>query len=391
MGYVGRLRRWSAAVTAAAAFGVGSGLAAGVIAGPATPAWAAAEAPVIKITTGEVRAKVGEKARVGYSLENKGTTVLPANTVTITLRTPANAVIDPADNPGCVVGAGGTAVSCHPGGAIPAGKAVGGRIDITMKTAGQGSGDISVKPGASRDTFVVTAVGGPTPSATSRPASPTARPSKTTSVSVSETPGIPDQTMAPPEAGNGAIPQATSDPKTTNASNGGGMPLGFWVGIVAIVGALGLVGSLFYFRRKDRDEPDTGMHPVVPAPDGYPGGGGGGYGPASSYDQRGQSSYGQPSYGQPSYGQSAYGQSAYGQESYGQAQHQPPQPYAQPPGAYPQAGPTQVINSGGLAGQAPGAPTQIIQPQGGAAPVDGAPQPGAGNDQTVTFRRPDSL
>lgn len=319
MGDVRAIRRLPAAVATAAALGA-SALAAALVA--PGPAWAA-DPLKIKVDTPVVQGKIDDKVTVRFTVENS--TDLPIAGLTVDVLAPGNAIIDPADNPTCTIGSAGRAASCHSNASLAAKKSAKGGIVLTVKSAGQAAGRVSVRTGNS-DNFAVRTIGGPTPTASTK----TPKPSK--GASATDTFAPPDETMAPPVAGNGAIPQSTTEQATTNTS-GGGRSMGFWIGIVAIVGALGLVGSLFYFRRKDRDDPDTGMHPVVPAPTGFPAAG-----------------YGQPqTYGQP--------------DSYGQ-----PQTYGQP---------TQVINP--AFGQPPAGPTQIVNP---------GPPPGAA-DQTITFQRPD--
>lgn len=343
------LRHWIATAGAVAAAGV---LVTTV--GFAPPAGAAVAGLEIK-TTREVQGKVGDKVAVGFEVTNRSKIDAPANDVIITIQAPGNAQLDPADypQPRCGQISGGRTVNCHPGGPIAAGKSVQGSFKIVLKTAGNGNGRVAVKPGSSNDAFGVQVTGGPSPTATK---SPTARASRSQTAAPTDTAG--DQTIAPPEAGNGAVPLAEDPPKTTKTS--GGMSFGFWVGIVAIVAALGLVGSLFYFRRKDRGEPDTGMHSIVPAPAGYQPGGG--YAPAAP------TVYGSPPAGQGDYGQGGYGQGGYAQGGHAQGGH--PQQGVYPPAGYPPApapGPTQVIN--------PGA----------------AQSPPPSNDQTVMFRRPEDM
>ncbi|WP_426510891.1 hypothetical protein ACPPVO_09735 [Dactylosporangium sp. McL0621] len=321
------MRRWSAAAGAVAAFGVG------LIAFAATPAWAADQLE-LKVANANVQGKVGDKVQVGFTIKNN--TKQPITGLTVVVTAPGNAVLEAGDNPGCAVGGAGHAATCRSNGTLAAGKSANGAIALTVKTAGQAAGRIAVE-GGNADNFQLRAVG-PTPSATTKSAKPT----KTSSLSASETPGLTEEgSFAVPEAGNG-VAIATTDAGTNKTSgSGGGMGLGLWVGIIAIVGALGLIGSLFYFRRRDRSEPDTGMHPVVPAPQGFYGG------PAPT-------TYGSPP--PPAYGAP------------------PPQTYGPP------AAQTQMINPN--FGGAPGGPTQIIQPD---------PNAGPGDDRTVTFRRPDDL
>ncbi|WP_433217122.1 hypothetical protein ACQP00_09070 [Dactylosporangium sp. CS-047395] len=319
------MRRWSVAAGAAAVLGVG------MIGVAATPAWAA-DPLQIKVSDGSVQGKVGDKVQVRFTIKNN--TKQPIANVTVVVTAPANAVLEQGDNPGCAIGSAGRAASCK-GGTLAAEKSGSGAITLTVKTAGQAGGRIAVEHG-NADNFALRATGGPTPSATKT----TAKPTKTSTLNASDSPTLTgDETFAPPEAGNGVAIQPTSDQAVRNTSGtGGGLGFGLWVGIIAIVGALGLIGSLFYFRRKDRNEPDTGMHPVVPGPSGYPGGPG---------------AYAPPP--QPT--------------TYGSPQ---PTTYGNPAAA------TQMINPnfGAQPGAQPG-PTQVIRP--GAA------------EQTVVFRRPDDL
>ncbi|WP_433057830.1 hypothetical protein [Dactylosporangium sp. CS-033363] len=317
------MRRWSVAAGAAAVLGVG------MIAVAATPAWAA-DPLEIKVDN-SVQGKVGDKVQVRFTIKNN--TKQPIANVTVVVQAPGNAVMEAGDNPGCQIGSAGRGASCK-GGTLAADKSGNGAITLTVKTAGQATGRIAVEHGNAGN-FALRATGGPTPSATKTSAKPT----KTSTLNASDSPTLSgDETFAPPEAGNGVAIQATSDQAARNTSgSGGGLGFGLWVGIIAIVGALGLIGSLFYFRRKDRDEPDTGMHPVVPGPHGYPGGPGA-YAPPPQ-----PTTYGSP---QPA--------------TYGN----------------------------------PGAATQMIQPNFGAQP---GPQSGPTQvirpaaDQTVVFHRPDDL
>jgi hypothetical protein len=370
------MRRWCAAAGAAAVVGVG------LVTVAATPAWAAD--PLELRIDNSVQGKVGDKVQVRFTVKN--VSKAPVNGLVVGVTAPNNAVLDAGDNPGCTVGGGGHAASCRSNAALAADKSVSGSIVLVVKTAGQANGRMAVEHGNAAN-FALRAVGGPSPSVTKT----TAKPSKTSSLSASETPGLADDaSFAPPDAGNGVNIQPTVAQNANRTSSGGGMSLGLIVGIVAIVGALGLIGSLFYFRRKDRSEPDTGMHPVVPAPDGYPpspgygqpstyGQPGGGYGQPNSYGQ--PSSYGQPNdYGQPGgYGQSGAqpGGSTYGEPtSYGQ-----PSAYGSPAAA------TQMINPS-FGGPPPASgPTQVIPP----GPPDPDPKAPTGNDRTVVFRLPDGL
>lgn len=352
MGDVRGLRRWGAAVATAAVVGAPA-ITAGLLAGTATPAWAASLLEV-RVDDPGVQGKVGDSVTVGYHVKNNTDTEAPANAITITVSAPANALIAPGG--GCIPGPAGHAATCRLSASIPPKRSAGGQVTLTLRSGGQGTGRIHVQPGNSSDSFVVRVAPGPGASAGRSPTAP----SQTDSASASDQPSLPDETMAPPQAGNGAIPQSGTDPATTKTSDGGGLSVGFWIGIVAIVAALGLVGSLFYFRRKDRDEPETGMHPVVPAPDGFPGGG-----------QGTPTTYGRPA---------GYGQ-----------------PYVAPPGAFHQPEPTQIGNPGGFGGP-PSAPTQIVNPEGLGGPAAGptqiidpraVPPPPVGDDRTVTFRRPE--
>ncbi|HTJ37690.1 MAG TPA: hypothetical protein VL738_31040 [Dactylosporangium sp.] len=313
MGDVRGLRRWSATVATVAAVGVGTFAGAVALAGPA---WAA---DIFKVTVQPERleGKVGEKATLQFSVENISKE--PATGLTVMLTTPGNATADPADNPGCEVGPGGRTVTCRSNGTLGPGKSGGGRFTMKLNRAGSGNGSVRVANGKGAG-FNLRVTGGPS-----------ATPTKKSSASASETPALGDETLAPPEAGGQVIVPSTEG-ATSRTSDSGGLSFGFWVGIVAIVGALGLVGSLFYFRRKDRQEPDTGMHPVVPGP-------GGGYGPAQP------TTYGSPA------APTTYGS--------------PHGSFPPPVDPYQQGGATQIINPGG-----PG-------------------QPPPGNDQTVTFRRPE--
>ncbi|MEV8512452.1 hypothetical protein [Dactylosporangium sp. NPDC051484] len=330
MGEIRRLGRWGAAVATVAAVGVGSFAGIALV---ATPAWAA-DTLEIKVD-GNVQGKVGDKVPIRFVVKNG--TKEPVAGLTVTVQAPSNAIIDPADNQNCTVGAGGRAASCHSNGTIAPDKTVSGQIVLTAKTAGQGKGQMRVEKG-NADNFTLRTTGGPTPSRSST------RSSNAASPAANESPSLSNETMAPPEAGNGVAVQPTTAPATNRASDSDGKSAGFWIGIVAIVGAvLGLVGSLFYFRRKDRRDPDTGMHPVVTAPAGFP-----------------PSVPGQPTtYGSPVAA-----------------------PQVADPGGFgpPPSGPTQVITPG-FGGQ-PSGPTQVIDPNGpGQSP--------GGGDQTVIFKRPE--
>jgi len=248
------LRRWGAAVAVAAM--AGAFVAAG-------PAWAADKVE-IKVE-GSVQVKAGEDIPVRYEINNDTKVNLAADDVAVTVRVPANATFNAAKSPNCQAGAGGQGAVCRPG-AVAAGRKLTAGFVVTGKTAGQGAGGVQLKPGNSSANFVVRVVGGPTPTASGK--SPSAKASASKSAGA-EPPGATEE-AAPPVAGNGVNPEAltTTDTAKQNASESSGLGLGVWVGIIAIVGALALIGSLFYFRHKDKNEPDTGMHPIVPMPPG---------------------------------------------------------------------------------------------------------------------------
>ncbi|WP_330186305.1 hypothetical protein KZZ52_09095 [Dactylosporangium sp. AC04546] len=319
MGNLRALRRWSATAAAVAALGVPVGAIALAI-----PAQAAASGLDIKVTNSNIQGKPGDKVSVGFQVTNRGREEAKGDEVIVAITVPSQAQLDPADySDNCGQINGGRAVRCRLGKDIPAGKSAGGSFKFVLKTGGNGQGAVAVQPGNANDRFTVRVSG----------ASPSKTPSGKASSSAAAEPTV---EAAPPEAGNGAIPQA-EDPPKRKTSDSGGLSFGFWVGIFAIVAALGLVGSLFYFRRKDKREPDTGMHPVVPAPGGL-------HRPPTP------TTYGSPqgNYGSP---QGGYG---------------PPQGGYEPPGYG-------------------GAPTTVINP--GYPPP---PQQG-GNDQTVIFRRPGDI
>jgi hypothetical protein len=329
-------RRWRAAVATAVAVGVGTFAGAALLAGPA---WAAEGVKIVDVQQPQP-GKVGDTVTVSFGLRNVSDKTPVAN-LRVTVQAPGNAVVEAGG--GCQVGQGGRVAVCEQAGTLGPGKTVNRSVQLTIKSAGNGGGRLTVSEGTKPlDTagFSIRATGA------NASASATKKPSKGPSGSVSDEPSLPEGTLAPPVAGNGAIPQSDAAANRTS-SDGGGLSAGFWIGIVAIVGALGLVGSLFYFRRKDRDEPDTGMHPVVPAPGGYPGGPGGGFGAVQP------ATYGTP------------------------AAPPPYQSFPPPQDPFQSGGPTQVVHPGGY-----GAPTQIVNP-------GGPGQPPPGNDQTVTFRRPD--
>jgi hypothetical protein len=200
---------------------------------------------------GGVQGKAGEKKAVGFQVTNHGKVA-----VTVVVRVGvrgSTAQIESAES--CNVAATGTAATCQ----LKAGGSATGSIQILLRTAGESEGSITAsiagqqatdpKPGNNVDTFKVRVTGA------------SASPSKSTRASRSATAeptgGASDEVIAPPEAGNGAIPQ--DEANKTPVKDESGLSFGFWVGVVAILAALGLVGSLFYFRRKDRLEPDTGV------------------------------------------------------------------------------------------------------------------------------------
>ncbi|MGI5244406.1 hypothetical protein [Dactylosporangium sp. CA-139066] len=326
-------RRFGAAIIAtAAAVGVGTFGGAALLAGPA---WAAEGVKIVDVKQ-PPPGKVGDTVTVSFGIRNVSDKTAVSNLL-LAVQAPANAVAEASN--GCDVVQGGR-LRCALGDLGP-GKTLNGAVSLTIKSPGNGSGRLTVSDGVRPlDTagFAVRAAG---PNAS---ASATKKPSKGPSGSVSDEPSLPDETLAPPVAGNGAIPQSNDAAPARTTSDSGGMSAGFWIGIVAIVGALGLVGSLFYFRRKDRNEPDTGMHPVVPAP-------AGGFGA-----------------GQPS--------------TYGTPAAPPPYQSFPPPQDPYQAGATQIVQPGGFGAAPPSGPTQIINP-------GGPGQPPAAGDQTVTFRRPE--
>ncbi|WP_432987358.1 hypothetical protein [Dactylosporangium sp. CA-233914] len=318
------MRRWSAAASAVAIVGVGT------LALTATPAWAA-DPLEIKVDN-SVQGKVGDKVTVRFVVKNNSKQ--PVEDVTVLVQAPSNAVMDPDNNPGCAVGGAGRGATCRYA-SIAADKSAGGQVVLIVKSAGQANGRVSVEHG-NADNFALRATGGPSATASSKSPKPT----RSSGASASAEPTIADDgTFAPPQAGNGVAIEPTTAPTTTRTGgDGGGLSTGLWVGIAAIVGALGLIGSLFWFRRKDRNEPETGMQPAVPAPGGFPMN----YGPAQP------TTYGTPAT-----------PTTYGSPAAGATQMIPPVSSAPPPG-----------------------PTQIIPP--------GQP-PQGGGDQTVMFKRPDDF
>ncbi|MEV0127249.1 hypothetical protein AB0H83_02095 [Dactylosporangium sp. NPDC050688] len=252
----GRSARHDAAhrriAAAALAVAVGAGLAGALVA--ARPAHAVTtEADIeAKVRDGSIQGKAGEKASVGYQVENHGKIDVA---VAITIRVPGNAQIESAGS--CTVADSRTAATCQA--TLKAGASANGSIRLLLRSGGEGEGTISARfaanqkvtdprPGNNDDKFKLRVTGA------SASASKSTRASRSASA---EPTGTSDEVIAPPEAGNGAIPRA--DPTTKPVSDSGGLGFGFWIGVIAIVAALGLVGSLFYFRRKDRLEPDTGV------------------------------------------------------------------------------------------------------------------------------------
>lgn len=332
----GAAHRRIVAAALAAAFG-GGALGTLVAVQPALAATAEADIEA-KVGDGSIQGKAGEKTSVGFQVENHGKIDVA---VVVTIRVPGNAQIESAGS--CAVAGNRTAATCQA--TLKAGASANGSIQLLLRSGGEGEGTVVArlaanqrvtdpKPGNNDAKFKLRVTGGS--------ASPT--PSKSTRASRSasaEPTGTSDEVIAPPEAGNGALPR--EEPTAKPVSGGGGLGFGFWIGVVAIVAALGLVGSLFYFRRKDRLEPDTGVfqrpnigqdNPTSVITPGVYGA------PAASPYQSG-----------PGYGQGAPG----GSNVYGA----PPAP----PAGFPPAAPPP-----------PGVP----------------PAPGA-NDQTILMRRPDDL
>ena len=247
-----RMRARRGISAAALAVAVGAGMfGALAVTGPAQAA--PAEADIEVRADDSAQGKAGEKANVGFEVENLDDDDDVA--VVVTIRAPANAQIESA-NP-CKVVPNRTAATCQ--GTLKHGQKLKGTIRLVLRTGGDSEGSIVArlaagqrvsdpKPGNNDAKFKVKVTGGsPTPSKSTRASqSASADPAATST-----------EEIAPPEAGNGAIPR--EEPKTTPVKDEGGLSFGFWIGVVAIVAALGLVGSLFYFRRKDRLEPDTGV------------------------------------------------------------------------------------------------------------------------------------
>ncbi|MEV6928551.1 hypothetical protein AB0M46_29245 [Dactylosporangium sp. NPDC051485] len=255
------MRRLSAAVATAAAVGVGAVAGAALL---APPAWAAEG---LKVTIGNpvLQGKVGDKVNLEFGVTNVSdkTTV---QAMVITVQVPNNAVIEQAPD-SCEL-RGGRAVVCTDKGDLGPHKTAKGQVTITIRSPGNGSGRVGARDATHQDAadFQIRAAGGPSPSASGK------KPTKQASADPSQQPSLTDETLAPPQAGNGVVVQS-DQPAAAKGGGGdsGGRSAGFWIGIGAVVAALGLVGSLFYFRRRDKLEPDTGMHPAVPAADGFPG------------------------------------------------------------------------------------------------------------------------
>jgi hypothetical protein len=337
---------WVAATVAASGFG------SLVVAQPAHAATAEADIEA-RVGNGNLQGKAGAKVAVGYQVTNHGKIDVG---VTVTIQVPQPfAEIESAA--GCAVGANRRAASCQL--TMKAGASANGSVQIVLRAAGEGDGGIVAKlsnqkitdPKPSNDSarFKVRVTGAS--------ATPSASKSTRASRSASADPaGTSDEIIAPPEAGNGAIPR--DEPKTEVTNKSGGLSFGFWIGVVAIVAALGLVGSLFYFRRKDRLEPDTGVFNL----------------PAVGHDNPTSvitpGVYGSPAAPAPAF-QNAQ---QYGGQSYGQG-FQPGQGALGGPSVY----------------GAPAAPP-AGPPLSGPPPVGppSAPAPSA-NDQTIIMRRPDDL
>jgi hypothetical protein len=240
-----------AAVALAAAFG-GGALGTLVVAQPAHAAPAEAD---IEVKAGSgVQGKAGDKSRIGFQVTNHGK-VNAAVVVVVTV--PENVQIESAG--ACPVAGNRRSATCTT--TLRGGGSANGSLQLVLRSGGEGEGTVTAnlapnqevtdpKRGNNTDAFKIRVAGGS--------ASPA--PSKSTRASRSasaEPTGTTDEVLAPPQAGNGAIPRA--EPTTKPVSDSGGLGFGFWIGVVAIVAALGLVGSLFYFRRTDRLEPDTGV------------------------------------------------------------------------------------------------------------------------------------
>ncbi|WP_327005544.1 hypothetical protein OHA72_63065 [Dactylosporangium sp. NBC_01737] len=312
-----------------------------------------------KIGNNTIQGKAGAKTSIGFQITNHGKVDVG---VTITIQVPANTEIESAGN--CNVGGNRRAASCQV--TMKASASVNGSVQVVLRTAGEGNGSVVAKlsanqkvtdpkPGNDSEGFRVRVTGAS--------ATPSASKSTRASRSASADPtGTSDEVIAPPEAGNGAIPR--EDPKTPVSSDSGGLSFGFWIGVVAIVAALGLVGSLFYFRRKDRLEPDTGVFNLPTAGHDHP----------TSVITPGV--YGSPAAPAPA-GPAFQSAQNYGGQGYGQS-FQPGQGAPAGPSVY------------GAPAAPPIAPPIGSRPAG--PPVGPPPASGPGaNDQTIIMRRPDDL
>jgi hypothetical protein len=335
-----------------AAAGVAAAIASGgfgalVIAQPAHAATLEADIET-KVGNGNIQGKAGAKTAIGFQVTNHGKIKVA---VAITIRVPGNTQIESAGD--CAVGGNRTTAACAK--ALEPGQSVTESVQVVLRTAGEGNGVVDSKittqkvsdpkPGNNAAAFKIRITGAS--------ATPSASKSTRASHSASADPAsTSDEDIAPPEAGNGAIPR--DEPKTTVSKDSGGLSFGFWIGVVAIVAALGLVGSLFYFRRKDRLEPDTGVFNL----------------PTAGRDQA--TSVITPSvYGSPAAPAGAAFQSGQG---YGQGF---PAGHGAPGGS----------NVYGVPPAPPAGPPMAGPPAAGFPP---APAPGA-NDQTIIMRRPDDL
>ncbi|MET7426271.1 hypothetical protein [Dactylosporangium sp. NPDC005555] len=341
-----RIARGVASLGVVAAVAVG-GSGSLLVARPAHAATAEVDIEA-KMSGNNFQGKVGAKVSVGYQIINHGNVDVAVN---VAIRVPQNTEIESAG--ACQVAGNRRTATCQLP-KVARGSSAGNTIQVVLRTAGDGDGGSVVarlapnqgandpKDSNNKDDFKIRVA--------AASATPSASKSTRSSRSASADPtGTSDEVVAPPEAGNGAIPR--EDPTKAPVSSSGGLGFGFWVGVVAIVAALGLVGSLFYFRRKDRLEPDTGVFHLPPMP--------GNDNPTSVIAP---GVYGSPAAG-PGFQGSPGGPSVYG------APAGAPPPPAFPPPAFP--------------------PPAFPPPAG---PPAGAPGPGPGaNDQTIIMRRPDDL
>ncbi|MEV4511880.1 hypothetical protein AB0K00_23285 [Dactylosporangium sp. NPDC049525] len=339
---------WVAVAVAAGGFG------SLVVAQPAHAATAEADVEA-RVGGNTVQGKVGAKVAVGYQITNHGKIDVG---VAVTIQAPRNAEIESAA--GCAVGGNRRIASCQIP-ALKAGASVNGSFQLVLRTAGEDdSGDVTAKIATQKVTDPKPGNNGAgfKTRVTGASATPSASKSTRASRSASADPtGTSDEVIAPPEAGNGAIPR--DDPKTQVSNDTGGLSFGFWIGVVAIVAALGLVGSLFYFRRKDRLEPDTGVFNLPTAGRDNP----------TSVITPGV--YGSPA-AAPA-GPAFQNAQNYGGQGYGQG-FQPGQGAPGASGVY-----------GAQAAPPVGPPLAGPPPAGPPAPAPGA------NDQTIIMRRPDDL